>query len=189
MEAIRTFIAVDLADRIKRRAGDMVERLRVAGAPVKWVEPSRMHITLQFLGNVSADEITTVCHEVGQAVQEIPAFTLHCRGLGAFPSMERPRVVWLGCTEGSEQLVQLHLAVAAAMERLGFPPEQREFHPHMTLGRIRRGTPSLAQLSELIRANAEFDAGRSDVTEVGVYSSSLKRQGPEYTPLSRAPLR
>ncbi len=188
MEAIRTFIAVDVSDAVKRRAADVVDRLRVAGAPVKWVEPARMHITLQFLGNVSADEITAVCQHVEQAVHDIPSFQLHCEGLGGFPSIDRPRVVWLGCSVGSDRLIALHRAVESAMERLGFPPERREFHPHMTLGRIRRGNPTLQQLAALMRANATFDAGTTDVHEVCVYSSSLKRQGPEYTPLSRAEL-
>lgn len=188
MPSIRTFIAVEVGEQVRRRAADLIDRLRVSGAPVKWASAPNLHITLKFLGNVSADEISDLCRTIESIVEGVPPFSIHCRGAGAFPNVDRPRVVWLGIDQGGDELVALHKRIDNAMSEMGFRPEVREFHPHITLGRIRRGDPTLEQLSELIRKNADFDGGSFDVHDVCVFSSSLKRQGPEYTPLSRAEL-
>ena len=188
MRPLRTFIAIELKPAVRTRLERLVERLRVAGAAVKWVEPSRLHLTLQFLGNVEADAITGVCHAVQDAARDIPPFSIHLIGTGAFPQLDRPRVVWIGCQEGADQLAAVYARICQATGALGFPAETRPFHPHVTLGRIRRHGREIAQLSALIEKHASFDAGSQPVTEIGVFSSSLKRQGPEYTPLCRAPL-
>ncbi len=188
MPSIRTFIAIDVGQQVRRRAGDLIDRLRVSGAPVKWVSPNKMHLTLKFLGNISSDEITSICHLVSELVEGFPPFAVHCHGAGAFPNVDRPRVVWLGITEGHDQIIALQELIENAMAELGIRPEPRSFHPHITLGRIRRGDPTLEQLAELLRENTDFDAGSFDVNDVAIYSSSLKRQGPEYTALSRAEL-
>ena len=188
MASIRTFIAIDAGERVRKRAGDLIERLRISGAPVKWVNAPNMHLTLKFLGNVPSDEISGICHLVEELVEGFPPFAVHCQGVGAFPNVDRPRVIWLGITKGYEEIVALQQKIEEAMTELGIRPEPRQFQPHLTLGRIRRGDPTLEQLTELLKQNADFDAGAFDVYDVAVYSSSLKRQGPEYTPLIRAPL-
>ncbi len=188
MSSIRTFIAIDAGDRVRKRAGDLIDRLRVSGAPVKWVNAANMHLTLKFLGNIPSDEISGICHLVEELVEDFPPFAVHCQGVGAFPNIDRPRVVWLGITRGHDEIVALQQRIDQAMSEIGIRPEPRQFHPHLTLGRIRRGDPTLEQLTQLLRKNADFDAGTFDVNDVAVYSSSLKRQGPEYTPLVRAEL-
>lgn len=188
MSSIRTFIAIEIGPSVKRRTADAIDRLRVSGGPVKWVVPENIHLTLKFLGNVETDQICPTCLAVESVVEQFAPFALKCGNIGAFPTVEQPKVVWMGCGEGTDLLVDLQQAIDAKLAELGFPPEPRVYKPHITLGRIRRGDASLTQLSQLIDANHDFDGGSFDINEVLVISSSLQRKGPEYTPLSRAAL-
>ena len=188
MSKLRTFIAVETSPEVRSHTGRMIERLRRAGATVKWVDTSNIHLTLKFLGDVAADEIPGVCQAVTDAVSDLGAFEVQCRGAGAFPDTSRPRTVWIGVEEGEQQMVALHEAVDVALERPGFRRERRRFHPHLTIGRLRHGGGSMRELGRLIDEHSGFEAGRMRVEQAVVFSSELTREGPIYTVLSRAGL-
>ena len=92
---IRTFIAVELAQSVVGRAQTLIQRLRAADVKATWVKPQQMHLTLKFLGDVPDPEIPEICKLVQDAVRELPAFEMSFRGCGAFPTIERPRTVWI----------------------------------------------------------------------------------------------
>jgi 2'-5' RNA ligase len=187
-DTIRTFVAVEIDAAVRQRAGELIEQLRGSGADVKWVEVENLHLTLKFLGEVRSREIPQVCEAVERAAAGAERFELELSGAGAFPNVRRPRTVWLGAGKGSEEMVLLHKEVEAALGKLGFRPEQRRFQPHLTIGRVRRGGPAVAELGQLIEQRADFFAGRADVQQVVVFSSQLDRSGPTYEALSRARL-
>jgi 2'-5' RNA ligase len=155
---LRTFVAVEIDSAVRARAGELIEALRASGAKAKWVEPQNLHLTLEV------------------------------RGVGAFPRSSRPRTVWLGAGGGEEKMVALHGQVEAALAKLGFREEQRRFHPHLTLGRVRGGGPAVAALGRLVQQHAEFNAGRLGVSQLSVFSSHLDPSGPTYEVLGRATL-
>ena len=187
-QRIRTFVAVNIDAAVRGRVAGLVDRFRAAGAEVKWVEPQNQHITLKFLGDVDAKEIHRVCEAVQHAVADVGPFEFEVRGAGAFPKANRPRTVWLGITQGKEEMIELNRRIEPALEKLGFRREARRFQPHLTIGRVRRGGPAVAELGKLIGEQADVELGLTRVPEVIVFSSQLDRSGPTYEAPSRAPL-
>jgi 2'-5' RNA ligase len=147
-----------------------------------------MHLTIKFLGDVKTADIPAVCGAVAEAVRESKPFEFEVRGAGAFPRPQRPSVLWMGSGQGAEQMIALAEGIEAALKKLGFPREHRPFTPHLTLGRIRRPGAALAELARLIQHNADFQAGRTMVNGVVVFSSDLRPTGAVYTVLGRAAL-
>ena len=188
MSKLRTFIAVELSMDVRGLAKTAIRKLSAADADVRWVEPENMHLTMKFLGDIDPLDTLEVCQAVEAAVAPIPPFDVLFGGVGAFPAADRPRTLWLGVTDGLEELTELHQAIEQAMADCGYPPEARRFHPHLTFGRVRGGR-NISELSELVTSLADSGSGSTDIDEVVVMSSELTRQGPIYTPLGHAELR
>ncbi len=187
-ECLRTFVAVEIDDSVRWRVAELIERLRAAVDGVSWVAPQNLHITLKFLGDVAGPRVAEVAQAVRQAVRLATPFEFESRGLGAFPRIERPNTLWIGCGEGAEALVALADRLDWALSPLGFARESRPLVPHLTLGRLRRGGKAPANLVRIFRENAGFVAGRSRVHHVVLFSSQLTPKGAIYSPLDRADL-
>jgi 2'-5' RNA ligase len=189
MARLRTFIAVDLGKPLRVRCVSLQENLANTGADVKWVEIDNLHVSLFFLGEVDECEITPLCRVVAECCGQWPPFSLSVETVGCFPSPRRPRVVWVGVGEGSAELVALHDALEPPLLELGcYRREQRQYTPHITLGRVRTER-SAEQLANALQKYAQWQGGVAEVGEVHVMSSELTPRGPEYTVLSRAKLR
>jgi 2'-5' RNA ligase len=187
-QKIRTFVAVAISSAVRDGAMRLIERFRATGAEVKWVAPENMHITLKFLGDVDSREIHRVCEAVQGAVADAAPFEFEVRGAGAFPKPSRPRTVWLGVAQGREELIDLNKRVERPLEKLGFRREARRFQPHLTIGRVRRGGPGVAELGTLIGEKGDVELGLTTARELVVFSSQLDRSGPTYEALAHAPL-
>ena len=188
MKKIRTFVAVEAGPAVRQAALALIEQLRASPADVKWVDPENMHLTLKFLGDVDPRQIHRVCAAVKRAVAGAAPFELQIRGAGAFPNVDRPGTVWLGAGQGAQQVADLAGRLEEALEKLGFRPEARRFHAHLTLGRVRRGGPGVGELGQLIAQAADYGAGTMKVRKVTVFSSRLGPQGPTYESLGHATL-
>jgi 2'-5' RNA ligase len=187
-KSLRTFIAVEISAAVRAKAEELIGLLRATQADVKWVEPHNLHLTLQFLGDVPENQIAEVCKAVERGAAEVAPFTLEIRGAGAFPNLGKPRTIWLGTKDGSEQIADLHDHVALALADLGFQDEDRRFQSHLTLGRV-KSTKNVSLLGPLLRQHAEFSAGVFPVDQAIVFSSRLERGGPIYEKLASAGLR
>ncbi len=133
----RLFISLELPQAIKDAAGVVQMRLRETGADVGWSRPEGMHLTLKFLGELERQrvhQVETAMTEIGEGFQSL---TITVEGLGGFPALNKPRVIWLGIEEPSGALIGLQKRVDRTLAGLGFPEEPRDFHPHLTLGRVR----------------------------------------------------
>jgi 2'-5' RNA ligase len=187
--SVRTFVAVPVAPELEQRAGVLIQRLRGTEAQVKWVEPNNLHWTLKFLGDIELRETAAVCQAVSEAVAPFEPFDIEALGAGAFPSIERPRTVWLGMGQGSDEMVALYDAIDQALRPLGFRSEPRRFRPHITIGRVRQSTPEgITDLGNLLQQHADFEGGIASVYEVAIFASVLGRHGPTYEPLGHAEL-
>ena len=144
-----------------------------------------LHLTLNFFGDVDEHDVPELCRDVKRAVESHDPFFISVSGLGAFPEVARPRVVWMGVTDGSAELMAIHADVAELMATWGFPKERKDYHPHLTLGRLRRGGRWNGRLLDSLDELRDRDLGGWSVSEVIIYSSHLDRQGPTYTPMSR----
>jgi len=188
---LRLFVALEPPDGVRRRlAALQAEVKRAAGrsaADVKWVPAENVHLTLQFLGAVPEERLEAVKQAVAGAASAAPAADLEVRGVGGFPSARRPRVVWAGLAGQVAALAQLVRDLGARLAPLGFPPEDRPFSPHLTLGRARdpRGAQGLA--SALAQAG-ELPGASWHAAEVTLFQSHLSPSGPRYEVLLRAPL-
>jgi 2'-5' RNA ligase len=185
---VRTFVAVEVSEAVRAAAAKVIRQLARCDANLKWVDPQNMHLTLKFLGEVESVELPDVCRAVEQAVAEVPGFTFDMAGVGAFPKIERPRTVWLGVSTGAEELANLQTHIEKGLKKLGYPPDNRRFSPHLTLGRVKHPGPELAELSELVKSLSDHPAGTTEVDAVTVFSSELTREGPLYQALAHAVL-
>ena len=173
-------MAVLLPEGLRTRLDGEIGRLRGVAGDVAWVPAANLHVTLKFLGQLDEARVAAIADALGSAASRADPFDVDFRGLGAFPTTSRPRVVWAGL-EGGRALGALAGAVDAALAALGLPREPRPFAAHVTLGRVRapRRNPALA---EALARPADF--GRLAVTRVSLMRSDLRPGGARYTELA-----
>jgi 2'-5' RNA ligase len=189
MARLRTFIAVDVGKAIRDRCLALQDTLARSGTEVKWVGEENLHVTLLFLGEVEDRTIPALCQAVADCCAEHPVFSLSVETVGCFPNPRRPRVVWAGVGTGSAELIALHDALEPPLLNLGcYRREDRQYTPHLTLGRV-RGDGRTDALAAALTKQAKWHGGEIEVRELHVLSSELRPQGPVYTVLSRAKLR
>lgn len=184
---MRLFIGLKLPKKQKARIFRAARTLREEGLPVRWVDPENFHVTLKFLGEVRRDRVPAIEDALGRIASETPPFATSIGGFGAFPSVRRPRVIWVG-VDASPELRCLKQDLEWTLSELGFDVETRAFHPHVTLGRARtnegaglfRGLDTL--FSEL-HLNGELRVHTVDLME-----SRLSPDGPTYSVVSGARL-
>jgi 2'-5' RNA ligase len=179
----RLFIAIDPAPEVAARAGRIAARLRDAGLEAAWGNPAQLHLTLCFLGDEVDDaDLHRICVAMDEAAATVPAFRASFGGVGVFPDLRRPRVVWLGVGAGAAELGALHDALAERLEPLGIPPEARGFRPHLTLARFRSGRSgaSAAGYAAALDACADVEGGETAITKACLYESRLAPTGAEY---------
>jgi 2'-5' RNA ligase len=190
----RLFVAVPLADDVRRAVGRLMED--VAGAPVdertygqpRWVRVDGLHLTLRFLGATPDARQPELAEALRSAADGAVAFDVALAGGGAFPDAARPRVLWLGIDEGAGSLGSLAARLATELSRLGWPPEDRPFKPHLTLART-DGVPGAAdRAGRLVELGASFRAGWQ-ADRLVLYRSLLGRGPARYEAVAEAPLR
>lgn len=172
---------------MRRELGEAIEQLRPAARGVAWVAPTNLHLTLKFLGAVPETRIDSVAAALAEASLDVQPFEARIRGLGVFPSVGRPRIVWADVTDGAPQMTGLARRVDVALATLGFVPEERPFSPHVTLGRVRQLGRNPAFATALERAAAR-EFGRIRVASASLMRSELGPRGALYTELVKVML-
>jgi len=190
MTTIRAFMAIELSSQARDALTTLQNRLKTVVPPraVRWTSPQNIHLTLHFLGNVSAgaiENVETVLRETGG---DCPPFSLTLRGLGCFPNIKRPRVVCVGATGDIETLGSLHRALGQRLKAAtGYTPDSRPYSPHLTLGRVKKGLPlrHMQQLAELLAQEQQTVGSLAtlNVGKIGLIKSELTPTGPIYTTL------
>jgi 2'-5' RNA ligase len=185
---MRTFIAIGLPERLREQLEALRGELRRCDADVRWVAPSSMHLTLKFLGEIQPRDLSDIDEVLRKIAASASPTRARLRGMGSFPHLRRPRVIWIGIEPADDRLAALHSSLDAALQEIGFPGEKRGFRPHLTLGRVRssRGRSSLI---EAVETNATVDLGYLPIDEVTLFESDLMPQGAIYTALGRYRLR
>lgn len=187
MDEIRTFICFELPAEVKSELKRVQDILRPQLGGVSWVKAEGIHLTLKFLGEVPSANLKAIAEAVQTTSAGFAAVILRLNGLGAFPSLQRPRVYWAGAAVQSGNLTGLQQSLEEALAKLGFPKEDRPFSPHLTLGRVKQfeRRPSPAEVLGRVQLQPlEFTCG-----ELVLMRSDLKPSGAEYTPLQKFPLR
>ncbi len=181
---MRMFVAIDLPAGVRDRAEEIQRALRPAAKGLKWVSAHNLHLTVKFLGEVEADQLAALQYELEGCARGCPPFSLEVEGLGAFPNLRRPRVVWLGVKGQVDLLQQLVKRVDKSLRPLGFEPEKGRFTAHLTLGRARQPVPA-PELEKALLAGRTVQVGPLSVGELRLMRSSLGGPEPVYEVVSR----
>lgn len=187
MQKLRIFVAIPLPESLQHELGDVQHRLqgRLPQGSVRWVSADGIHLTLKFLGDTPRNEIPKVRDALTVVARNAPSVELTAEGLGCFPRPSRPRVLWVGVREPTGRLKVLYQAVEEAMTSLGYRPERHSFTPHLTLGRVRRGTSRRDErrIGEAITDMTVGELATFTAERFELIRSALKPTGAEYTTL------
>ncbi len=181
----RLFVAVETPQEIRTAIARVIEGLKGSGAEVRWEEPEKLHITLKFLGNTEEERVPRIIAALEDVAQKVEPFDIQYASLGTFPPKGQPRVLWVGVRQGEQSLKMLAAAVETAMGELGFEPEERAFHPHVTIGRVKGGR----NMHDLLRRmeSITFESQPTHVTHISLVKSELRPSGSVYTTVRACP--
>ncbi len=188
---LRTFVAVELPEQVlaalgQAQAGLSARATRAGvGRSVRWVSPSGIHLTLKFLGDTPASLVPEIQSRLAAGLSGQRRLAVSLSGLGVFPSLRAPRVLWVGLAGDLAGLAELQRRVEDAIGPLGYPADSRPFSPHLTLARVgEAASPSDRQvLGEIVRSYSPAPVGQIEVGDVSLMRSELSRAGPRYTRL------
>ena len=192
MDKIRSFIAIELPRELKLALSQLQENLKSASsAPVKWVDPGNIHLTLKFLGNISPEITGRITSALEDAARGTHPFDIEVSGLGVFPNMKRIQIIWVGLAGELVKLGQLQKRIEEMLAPLGFPSEARPFTPHLTFARVRdyASPDDRLALGELIAGTSFEQKYKINVSAVLLIKSQLTREGPIYSRISAIALK
>lgn len=188
---MRAFIAIDLPLDIKDFISKIQDKLKSTLPKVSWVKPLNLHLTLKFLGEISAKQLDDINQIIEAIASKANCFKIECESLGVFPNLSRARIIWIGTEKIMPELKQIVDALETKLSELGFAKEERLFRAHITIGRIKfHITPSILEnttgqlKNEIISEKLEFTCGR-----ITLFESALGPGGPNYTVLKEAILK
>jgi 2'-5' RNA ligase len=189
MDAVRAFIAIELPEDVRQRLDEIERQIQKragedARRAVRWVPARNLHLTLKFLGEVSTANLQALARMLQDEASRNSRFEMNLSGLGAFPNLRRPRVIWVG-SEAPGELSALQKAIEAETRRLGYPAEERPFSPHLTLGRISQNARP-DEVTQVARALSEMNVaeiGRVQIDRIHLFQSDLRPNGAVYTSL------
>lgn len=189
---LRLFVAIELPAECRRELAEAQDRLRAAlGSAVRWTAPEGIHLTLKFLGMLPPDRLASVHRGIGEGCNGRGPLHLTLDGLGTFPSLSAPRVVWVGVFGDVDALAELQHQIEGALARRGLPRERRRFSPHLTLGRVREGlSPAeTRRIGPAVLDTATPAPKEIPVEAVSLMQSHLLPGGARYTCLGSWALR
>ena len=185
MTVIRAFIAIDLPESIQARLEDVLDKVKTPGdKAVRWVPAANIHLTIKFLGDVSPANLELHTRLLKAEVSRFRPFEICVGTLGAFPSIRRPRVIWVG-VEAPPTLAAMQRAIETETVRLGYAAEDRPFSPHLTLGRVAHNASpdEVRKVADTLVSVKVGELGRATVDSVRLFRSDLQPGGAVYTPL------
>lgn len=185
---VRAFVAAsvpaELLDQVQRLQERLQGKLGARENPVRWTAASQIHLTLKFFGNVALDDLPGLISALGTAALGARPMQLCLRGLGSFPSWQRPSVIWIGVQGEIASLAALHSKIETATESFGSNSEMRAFHPHLTLGRVRAQSSGGRRIGGAVQGEAAVELGCWQVDEIALIQSQLAPSGSIYTTLA-----
>ena len=177
---MRTFIAVEVPAPVRDTISRQVDHFKRMNLPVRWVACRNLHITLKFLGEINESTRQEMLPILTESVSHHHPFTMTLKDIGCFPHPRRARVLWIGVERGADEVTEFAQEVEEALTQCGFPREKR-FHPHLTIGRVKKPCSVEAILSQ------ETLAEPFRVDALVLFKSTLTPQGAVYEALERFP--
>ena len=182
MHTARLFLAIDLNEQVIARLAGIQGVLEGLYRGARWVKPEGMHVTLKFFGKLPLREVYEISNGIKGVAGRHEAFRCDISGIGGFPSLGRPRVLWAGVGANIELVQQVAMEVLAEMEARGYGAEERQFVPHITLARFKdRREYDEGNVETLLPRYDRYEFGSTDIERLVLYSSELTPAGPIYT--------
>ena len=181
MDKIRTFIAVDLPQDAKMEMDKLTSILRTEGRGINWVKAENLHITLRFLGDIDQESVPKLAESIKTNIYGFGKFGLSFSGLGGFPNLKMPRVIWAGTDIGKDRLRDLATSVEMACIESKFGRGDKRFLAHLTIGRVKNPS-GIGIIVKKIERTA-FQTKPYDIPAVTIFKSDLSPAGPKYMPL------
>lgn len=180
---MRTFIAIEIPEDIRTKIASFQNKLKNSRAFISWVKPDNIHVTLKFLGEIKDDSLPGIELAVERIAGQCTSFPIAVLGQGGFPSLRRPRVLWVGIKEGGSLVQSMAKILEDEMQKIGFARENRDFNPHLTIGRV-KSQAHIEQVTRLMESD-QFNGGTFTAQEIVIMKSDLKSTGAVYTPLKK----
>jgi 2'-5' RNA ligase len=183
----RAFIAIELPEEMIAFFHKIQEGLRSYGFKARWVRPENIHLTLKFLGDINSEDIKKAGDAIISAAGENASMSLGAKGIGVFPGVKRPRVIWTGIAGQTKELADLQKTLDGKLETIGFPKEKRPYKGHLTIARI-KGKVDAKRLIDAMTEFGRLESKTFMAEEVVLFKSKLKPSGAVYTKLMSAAL-
>ena len=180
---LRTFIALEIDDEIKQEIGRIEDHLKSSGADIRWVKPVNLHLTLKFLGETPTEKLVHINALLEKVCEINTNFLMELSSVGGFPNTKNPKVIWLGFSKGKEEILKIEQQIEELLSEQGFAKEEREFSPHLTIGRKRSSLNQFA-LATMLQNYTLPNTLRQQVKTLSFIKSTLTPEGPIYEPLS-----
>ncbi|MEO0089463.1 MAG: RNA 2',3'-cyclic phosphodiesterase [candidate division WOR-3 bacterium] len=174
MNKIRSFIALEIPEEIKNEVYQHIENFKKDNLPVKWVEKENLHITLVFLGEQDLNFINRVKEILKNLSSNFKPFYINLTNFGFFPNAKKPRVFWVGINKNKEIITQMVEKLNNELKKIGFKPEEREFSPHLTIGRFKAVFNAEKYLT------LKYKSKDFLIDKITLFKSTLTSTGPIY---------
>jgi len=185
MQRVRLFLAINLNSGTLNKLSKTTEELKSDFRDARWCKKDVMHLTIKFFGVIPLLSVVEIGKAVKSVVEKKESISFEVKGVGGFPSLENPRILWAGITEGKEEITKLAQDISDALEEYDFIPERKNYVPHITLARFKRGSKRSDEIITLPPNLTERSFGITKANEVLLYSSDLIETGPFYSVVDR----
>jgi 2'-5' RNA ligase len=182
---LRTFIAIELTNELHEELRILQQELKKSEIDAKWVSPENIHLTLKFLGNIDLNQAEQIKNILNEISKQSKPFYLNLSGIGVFPKLDHPRVLWVGVNEGKNESIEIAKKLEDDLEKIGFQKENRPFSPHLTLARI-RSSKNKDKLKELAEQTSFTSNNKVYVNKLTLFKSTLTPKGSVYSILHQA---
>jgi 2'-5' RNA ligase len=185
---IRSFLAFELPQEIKNEVVRISAAAKNSGLDAGWVKPDNIHLTMVFLGDMAERDMPDILSSKDNAVKGTTPFEISLSGMGLFPDIRRPRVMWLGLNGDTEGLSALRERLQSPLAVFNVEQEKRPFTPHLTLARFRRPLKDTGLLKRLIDKYSDITGPDGRLDELVLFKSDLRSGGSVYTKMHAWPL-
>jgi 2'-5' RNA ligase len=179
----RLFLAVNVSEQTRALIRALQSEFHFLKNEIRFIAPGNVHLTLKFLGDVNTDHIPAIILKIKSSIHSFKNFVYIIQGTGVFPNLSRPRILWLGITQGSNYLGKLSKLLNDALKDMPVKKEDREYRSHITLGRVKGFKKSYPNLNRFVKYR--FDPIKNNVAEIILFESILKPKGAIYTPIHK----
>jgi 2'-5' RNA ligase len=184
-KTIRTFIAIEIPKTVISKIRELQGVIKAYGFKIRWVRAENIHLTLKFLGDIEEIKINEIAEAVSKTAEQHSPISLKAKGIGVFPGIKRPHVLWVGLSGQLEALIKLQQTLDENLIALGFSSEERPFKGHLTMGRI-KDRIDVKKLGDALMAFRRFESETFTTGQIILYKSELTPSGAIYTKLASA---